>query len=74
MDVTSVTYSATNHAEVDRVVLLEHPRRTNGWSLDEGLKADETAPNLYRFRLPVAAHSTKRLKCGSAGRSCGAWT
>jgi predicted transcriptional regulator len=43
------------------MVLLEHPRRNNGWSLDEGLKADETAPDLYRFKLPVAAHSTEKL-------------
>jgi predicted transcriptional regulator len=49
------------------VVLLEHPRRTNGWSLDEGLKADETAPDLYRFRLPVAAHSTKTLEVKERG-------
>ncbi len=61
MDVASVTYSATNSADVDRVVLLEHPRRTNGWTLGEGLKADETSPNLYRFRLPVAAHATATL-------------
>ena len=67
MDVVSVTYSATNHAEVDRVVLLEHPRRNNGWSLDEGLKADETAPDLYRFRLPVAAHSTEKLEVRERG-------
>ncbi len=39
MDIASVTYSATNSADVDRVVLLEHPRRNDnkGWSLDEGL-------------------------------------
>jgi hypothetical protein len=61
MDVVSVTYSAVNHAEADRMVLLEHPRRNNGWTLDEGLKADETAPDLYRFKLPVAAHSTEKL-------------
>ena len=67
MDVASVTYSATNHAETDRLVLLEHPRRTNGWSLDEALKADETAPDLYRFRLPVAAHSTKTLEVKERG-------
>ena len=67
MDVASVTYSATNSADVDRVVLLEHPRRTNGWSLDEGLKADETSPNLYRFRLPVAAHSTATLEVRERG-------
>jgi hypothetical protein len=67
MDVASVTYSATNSADVDRVVLLEHARRTNGWSLDEGLKADETAPDLYRFKLPVAAHSTAKLEVREHG-------
>src|SRR5271157_3318552 len=67
MDVTSVTYSATNHAEVDRIVLLEHPRRNNGWTLDEGLKADETAPDLYRFKLPVASHSTEKLEVRERG-------
>jgi hypothetical protein len=67
MDVATVTYSATNHAEMDRMVLLEHPRRTGGWSLDEGLKADETAPDLYRFKLPVAAHSTAKLEVRERG-------
>jgi hypothetical protein len=67
MDVTSVTYSATNHAEADRIVLLEHPRRNNGWTLDEGLKADETAPDLYRFKLPVASHSTQKLEVRERG-------
>jgi hypothetical protein len=67
MDVVSVTYTATNHAEMDRMVLLEHPRRTNGWSLDDGLKADETAPDLYRFKLPVAAHSTAKLEVRERG-------
>jgi hypothetical protein len=67
MDVLSVTYSAVNHGEADRMVLLEHPRRDNGWSLDEGLKADETAPDLYRFKLPVAAHSTAKLEVRERG-------
>jgi hypothetical protein len=67
MDVVSVTYSAVNHGEADRMVLLEHPRRDNGWTLDEGLKADETAPDLYRFKLPVAAHSTAKLKVRERG-------
>jgi hypothetical protein len=67
MDVVSVTYSATNHADADRMVLLEHPRRNNGWTLDEGLKADETAPDLYRFKLPVAAHSTEKLEVRERG-------
>ncbi|MGA3068946.1 MAG: hypothetical protein ABSD43_01920, partial [Terracidiphilus sp.] len=67
MDVVSVTYSAVNHAEADRMVLVEHPRRNNGWTLDEGLKADETAPDLYRFKLPVAAHSTAKLEVRERG-------
>ncbi|MGA2218497.1 MAG: hypothetical protein ABSG51_10450 [Terracidiphilus sp.] len=67
MDVASVTYSAANSADMDRVVLLEHPRQRNGWTLDDGLKADETAPDLYRFRLPVAAHSTATLEVRERG-------
>ncbi len=67
MDVASVTYSATNSRGRDRAVLIEHPRRTNGWSLDDELKAAETAPSLYRFRLPVAAHSTAKLEVRERG-------
>lgn len=67
MDVASVTYSATNSADVDRVMLVEHARRNNGWTLDDGLKADETSPNLYRFKLPVAAHSTAKLEVRERG-------
>jgi hypothetical protein len=72
MDIASVTYTATNSADEARVVLLEHPRRTNGWTLDDGLKADETAPSLYRFKVPVAAHTTAKLEVRSMGRRwCG---
>ncbi len=67
MDVVSVTYSATNSADEDRTVLLEHARRNNGWTLDDGLKAAETSPNLYRFKLPVAAHSTQKLEVRERG-------
>jgi hypothetical protein len=67
MNVASVTYTAVNSADVDRAVLVEHPRRNNGWTLDDGLKADETSPNLYRFRLPVAAHSTATLEVRERG-------
>jgi len=67
MDVVSETYSATNSADVDRVVLLEHARRNNGWTLDDGLKAEETSPNLYRFKVPVASHSTAKLEVRERG-------
>ena len=67
MNAISATYSASNSADVDRVVLLEHARRSNGWSLDDGLKADETTPDLYRFKVPVAAHSTAKLEVRERG-------
>jgi hypothetical protein len=67
MNVVSETYSATNSADVDRVVLLEHARRNNGWTLDDGLKAEETSPNLYRFKVPVAAHSTAKFEVRERG-------
>jgi predicted transcriptional regulator len=66
-DVSSTTYSATNSSDEDRVVLLEHPRHTNGWTLDEGAKAAETTPDLYRFRLPVKAHGTEKLEVRERG-------
>jgi hypothetical protein len=67
MDVSSITYSATNSADEDRVVLLEHPRRTNGWSLDEGLKAAETTPDTYRFKVSVKPHATEKLEVRERG-------
>jgi len=67
MNVASVTYSATNSADLDRVVLLEHPRANNGWTLDGDVKPAETAPNLYRFRVPVAAHTTATLEVREHG-------
>jgi hypothetical protein len=69
MDVTSVTYSAMNSADEDRVVLLEHPRRNNGWTLDEELKPAETSPSLYRFKLHVNAHSTATLEVRERGHA-----
>jgi hypothetical protein len=67
MDVASVTYSASNTGDADRTLLLEHPRRDNGWALDDAIKADETAPNLYRFRLPVASHATAKFEVRERG-------
>jgi len=67
MDISFNTYSATNSADEDRVVVIEHPRRTNGWSLDDGVKAAETTPDLYRFRVAVKAHSTEKLEVREHG-------
>jgi hypothetical protein len=67
MDVASITYSANNTGDEDRTVLIEHPRRTNGWSLSDGIKADETTPDLYRFRIAVMPHSTEKLEISEHG-------
>jgi hypothetical protein len=67
MDVASITYSATNSGDEERVVLIEHPRHTNGWTLDDGLKAAETTPDLYRFRVSVKPHSTEKLEVRERG-------
>ncbi len=67
MDMSFTTYSAINSADEDRVVLLEHPRHTNGWSLDDGVKAAETTPDLYRFQVAVKPHSTQKLEVRERG-------
>ncbi len=67
LDVASQTYVAVNNADEAREVLIEHPRRSNGWSLDERIKADETTPALYRFKVQVAAHSTAKLEVREHG-------
>ena len=67
MDVASVTYAAVNSGDEDRVVLVEHPRHENGWSLDDDQNAAETTPNLYRFKVPVAAHTTAKLEVRERG-------
>jgi hypothetical protein len=67
MDIAALTYSAINSSDLDRDVLIEQPRRTNGWTLDGDLKAVETSPSLYRFKLPVAAHTTAKLEVRQRG-------
>ena len=67
MDVSSTTYSATNSADEDRTVLIEHPRHDNGWSLEQGLKAAETTPDTYRFKVAVKPHSTEKLEVSERG-------
>ena len=67
MDVSSITYAAANSADQDRVVLIEHPRHTIGWSLDDGITAAETTPDLYRFRIAIKPHSTEKLEVSEHG-------
>jgi len=67
MDESNVTYTVTNSADVDRAVLIETPRRLNGWTLDDGLKADETAADVYRFKVAAKAHDTSKLEVRQHG-------
>jgi hypothetical protein len=67
MDTDSKTYSAINSSDGTRDVLIEHPRHANGWELDGDLKADESTPSLYRFKLPVPAYSTAKLEVRERG-------
>jgi hypothetical protein len=67
MNVSSCEYSVANSGDEDRTVLIEHPRIKTDWSLDSDLKADETSADFYRFRLPVAAHSTAKLEVREHG-------
>ncbi len=67
MNVSSITYSASNSGDQDRVALIEHPRRNNGWALDEGVKAVESTPDTYRFKLAVKAHATEKLEVREHG-------
>jgi hypothetical protein len=67
MDVVSMTYSANNTGDDERTVLVEHPRHNNGWSLQDNIKADETTPDLYRFRIAVKPHSTEKLEVSERG-------
>ena len=58
-----VTYVVHNAAPEARTVVVEHPVRA-GYALDEGLKAAETTPDAYRFRVAAAGGETVRLHVG----------
>ncbi len=67
MNETMKAYSATNSSDGTRDVLIEHPRRVNGWELEGDLKPAESTPSLYRFKLPVPAHTTEKLEVKERG-------
>ncbi|WP_420239526.1 DUF4139 domain-containing protein [Telmatobacter bradus] len=68
MDESSVTYSVTNSADVDREVLVESPRQS-GWTLEDGVQADETAADVFRFKRMVKAHENTKLEVRQHGPS-----
>jgi hypothetical protein len=59
--VTDQTYTATNKADADKLLLIEHPRQTD-WQLIQPKKARETTDSLYRFELPVPAGKSASLE------------
>jgi hypothetical protein len=67
-----MTYDAVNSAEDARVVIIEVPRRPNR-NLSPESKAAETAPSLYRFRLPVASHQTTSILVADEGPDYENW-
>jgi len=58
-DVT--TYTIRNADSSARQVILEHPIRS-GWKLTSEAKPEESGASHYRFRVPVEAGKTEKLK------------
>jgi hypothetical protein len=54
------TYTVRNEDSKARTVVIEHPNRA-GWKLTSAVKPDETAPNVYRFRVQVAPRAAASL-------------
>jgi hypothetical protein len=54
------TYTVRNEDSKARTVVIEHPNRA-GWKLVSAAKPDETAPNVYRFRVQAAPKATASL-------------
>ena len=58
--VEGLTYTIRNLDSEPKIVFIEHPIR-QGWNLAAKMKASETTPNLYRFRVEVPANATKKF-------------
>ena len=69
MDEAAVSYSVRNSADVERTVLVESPRQGRNWMLVDGLQADETAVDVFRFKVAVKPHETVRLNVRQHGPS-----
>jgi hypothetical protein len=67
-----ITYTASNSAEEPRVVVIEVPRNPNR-KLSPGSKPAEVAPDLYRFRIPVASHKSESLLVSVEGPDAESW-
>jgi hypothetical protein len=61
VQVADQTYIATNKADADKLLLIEHPRLA-GWDLVTPKKPTETTDTLYRFELTVHAGKAASLE------------
>ncbi len=56
-------YKITNRSTTDRVLLIEHPNRTNqGYKVVETAKPTEETAELFRFQTPVTAGKSAEFK------------
>jgi hypothetical protein len=57
------TYTIRNEDARARTVVIEHPNRA-GWKLTSSEKPEETAPNVYRFRVQAPPKASASLVVG----------
>jgi hypothetical protein len=69
---SKTTYLVANSANEARVVVLEVPRQA-GRDLSPEIKPAETAPTLYRFRLPVGSHESASVLVSDEGPEYEDW-
>lgn len=55
------TYAAENQGDVDKLLVIEHPRAGGGWALHETDKPIETTDAQYRFQIKVPANGKSEL-------------
>jgi len=55
------TYQADNQGDVDKQLIIEHPRAGGEWKLHETPAALETTDQLYRFKIAVPAKGKAEL-------------
>lgn len=56
------SYVADNQGEVEKQLIIEHPRQGGDWKLHETPAALETTDQLYRFKLAVPAQKKVEFK------------
>lgn len=59
-NVVEQAYLADNKSDETRMLVIEHPREPE-FKLVAPVKAEETTPELFRFRRPIEPHKTAKL-------------